>query len=262
MMIPLKRYFAYALLAVTTGVAIGWLKWRPSDRWFAAVVFASGVIAFVGCLVGLRSPGLTGSELKSIPFFELRMTLLKFYPFRLFDALLPMLAAIVASHLISRNLMLLDVSRGKKISMVLALFGVSLLMSFKVGSNKHLADEYVDDWRGVCHWVDGNLGQDVVVMTPKDAWAFKWFTGRAEFVFGKDCPQDAKGVADWNKRLLFLRNWGERHFNSESGYTRRVCLELAQNEFQTMTHIITRRLGPMDLPVLYRNATFTVYEFR
>jgi hypothetical protein len=262
MMLPLRRYLVYGGLAIVTAVALSWLRWQTAAKWFASVVFASGIIAIVGYFVGLRSRDLTNVELTEIPFFELRMTLLKFYPFRLFDALMPLLASIVATHLILRNWLLMDVSRAKKIAAVLVLFATCLVLSFRVGSNRHLADEYIEDWYDVCQWADKNLPQDVVVMTPKDTWAFKWLAGRPEFVFGKDCPQDAKGVAEWNKRLLFLRKWGARHFNSETGYTRQVCLELANNKFQTMTHIITRRLGPLDLPVLYRNATFTVYEFR
>lgn len=262
MMISVERYVAYFVLTVVTWIGLRALRWQPAARWFASVVFASSIIAIVGCLIGMRSPSLSITDFATIPYFELRMTLLKFYPFRLFDSFLPILASIVGSHLISRNLVLLDVSRRAKQVLIAAVFVAALGMSANIGSNKHLDDEYVADWIDVCQWVDAHLLDDAVVMTPKDAWAFKWFAQRAEFVCGKDFPQDARGVAEWNQRLLFLRRWGERHFNSKSGYMRDVCLELANNKFQAITHILERRLGPLDLPVRYRNATFTVYEVR
>jgi hypothetical protein len=260
MMIPISRYIAYSCLTICTAIALSWLNWRSEARLFASVVFTSGLIVIVGCLLGLRSLDLTANELGQIPFFKTRMTLLKFYPFRLFDALMPMLAAFVLSHLVVRSVLLIDIPKWKRIAAISSLYVSAVLLSWDVGSNKHLEEQYVADWLDVCQWVDTNLPDDVVVMTPKDAWSFKWHAQRPEFVFGKDCPQDAHGVIEWNQRLLFMREWGIKNFNTKAGYTRAACLELANNPFQPMTHIVTRRLGPLDLPVIYCNSNYTVYK--
>ena len=75
----------------------------------------------------------------------------------------------------------------------------------------------------------------------------------------KDCPQDAAGIVEWNRRLNFLQQWFEQKYADEF-YSANELKDLRR---QTgLTHLLTDRLGPLELEPIYRNATFQVYDLR
>jgi hypothetical protein len=92
---------------------------------------------------------------------------------------------------------------------------------------------------------------------PLDGRAFKWYAQRAEYVSYKDCPQDASGIVEWNRRLQFLQKWFNAHFD-DGKYT---AEELRDFRKQTgITHILTDRIGPVELDPVFGNDTYDVYD--
>ena len=115
------------------------------------------------------------------------------------------------------------------------------------------------DWLDVCEWIDQNLPPEALVQSPTNGWAFKWFAKRAEYVSFKDCPQDAAGIVEWNRRLNFLQKWFEQKYSDEYYSTSEM------KEFRELTgisHLLTDRIGPLELEPVYRNGTFQVYDLR
>jgi hypothetical protein len=75
----------------------------------------------------------------------------------------------------------------------------------------------------------------------------------------KDCPQDAAGIVEWNRRLNFLQKWYEQKY-ADGLYS---AVELKDLRRETgLSHLLTDRLGPMELEPVYRNETFQVYDLR
>jgi hypothetical protein len=142
-----------------------------------------------------------------------------------------------------------------------------------VGANQHWParwwrvdqpEDHIDfssdaQWRDVCQWMKTHAPPDALVHTPHFSGTFKWFAERAEYVNFKDCPQDARGIIEWNRRLLFLTKMTQadivdgRFSQAELGRLRQAT---------GIDFIVTDRFGPMDLPAVYRNATFQVYDLR
>jgi hypothetical protein len=98
-----------------------------------------------------------------------------------------------------------------------------------------------------------------MVQSPTNGWAFKWFARRAEYVAFKDCPQDAAGIVEWNRRLNFLQHWYETRYDDQF-YSRAELRDLQKKT--GITHLLVDRLGPMDLDPIYHNGTFKVYDLR
>jgi hypothetical protein len=257
MQFPATRWSGYALLAVAA-----LLLWANNKRdWRYSLLngftLCGGIIALVGLLIGWGDRPIPGN-VSEIPLFELRQSLLKFYPFRLIDVALPVCVAIQLAGLLSsqRLLSVIVPQRVKYSALTLALV-VALWMNAGLGSVNRMSPQWERDWKAACEWIRTNTAKDSQFVTPTESWAFKWYAQRAEFIAHKDCPQDAQGIGEWNRRLRFLRVWGEDHF-SETGYSREDAINLGKETGST--HILSRRFGPFDLPVIYENQTYRIYS--
>lgn len=254
-----RAYACYAALLVGWQIA-AWLRRRqlstvltPSHsadnvaRRFDRIVAFAVLFAIAGLIVGW---GPRPAE-KMAFYFE-RAQLLKFYPFRLADVLLPMVVSIGIARWIA--------VRGPvavRVAGYLVLFAVTLLRAnSNVEINKY-SGELRTEWIDACRWIDQHLPADALVQSPPNSWAFKWFAGRAEYVAFKDCPQDSVGIVEWNRRLAFLKRWFEVHYD-DNFYS---ADELRDLRAQTkITHILTDHLGPLDLEPVFRNQAFQVYD--
>ena len=122
-----------------------------------------------------------------------------------------------------------------------------------------MSDEGEAAWLDVCHWIAANTQKDALVLTPPDeSWAFKWYARRAEFVSSKDCPQDATGIIEWNRRLNFLKRWAQE--THDGGYSDKDLRQL--HDETGVTHLLVRRLGPFESDPVYRNQTYRVFAVR
>ncbi|TWT82606.1 hypothetical protein CA13_40690 [Planctomycetes bacterium CA13] len=204
-------YLRHGLLVVAA-VAFTQLARNQRDdmRWNRLGGFAYGAIAIavVGLLLGF------------LPMIDrdLAAKLLRYYWFRLSDAVVPLWFSL----LVIRAICELDAKKKewKFASFVLlvatVLFGYSSWNSIRLpvppsASNRLLgwdADAPVAvqqkvyrDWLTVCQWVRTTTDPDAVFLTPRHQQTFKWYAERAEVANWKDVPQDAKSLKEWYTRI-------------------------------------------------------------
>ena len=229
-----------------------------SQRLFFWFVVAATVIAFAGFVVGFHD-----GDPSEMPFYQMRMKLMKFYPFRLFDVLLPIAVAVCVSGLVNGRV---TNGREEKRSRIRAIgwliFGSAfvacvLYLALRDPSpdNKLRRDR---DWIAACQWIEQNTPRDALFLTPTNNKNFKWYAQRAEYVSWKDCPQDALGIVEWNRRLRYLKQWAKTKF--DHGYSQAAVLDLSATT--AITHIITKRLGSFEQEPIFRNDSYRVYRVR
>ena len=235
---------------------------------FALAVLGSLLIADIGALIGLRSgPPHEAAD----PY--LRAFLLKFYPFRLADVLVPLAAALAFAGCGVRWARRDEAGAGPRAAVVglltAALAGLALWVPFYDRNPAGLSDRQAADWRALGDWVDAELPPDAVLVTPTRNHAFKWFARRAEYVTFKDCPQDAAGILEWNRRLTLLKAWAREFFADDpaAGFDRTELAELARRTAapgpfgvppSPATHLVTG--APVRAAPAARFGPWAVYE--
>lgn len=260
MVFPARAYFGYSIFLVIWVCSFWWGGRTNAKRAFDGIVLGAVLFAFAGILIGY---GPRPADL--MPFFDVRMNLLKFYPFRLGDVLLPMGVAVSLICVLERTLLNVP-STPTRLSRIAVPHVLMLLVfvaavwraSMTIETNRY-ANEDRADWLDVCQWIDAHLPANALVQSPTNGWAFKWFAKRAEYVAFKDCPQDAAGIVEWNRRLNFLNQWYEQKY-SDNLYSAAELRDLRRKT--NLTHLLTDRLGPLELDPIYRNTTFQVYDLR
>ncbi|MCC7419419.1 MAG: hypothetical protein IT428_03970 [Planctomycetaceae bacterium] len=231
-------------------------------RWWLGCVLSS--IVFFGSGVAIAwGPRPVTDE--NFPLRELRTRLLKFYPFRLADMLIPTAVALTATTLGFR---LLASERHGPASeehqrhppLLAAAVGVTIAFALGNGWVQRvrppIAPWRIAAWRDVCAWVKGNAPRETVFITPQVSWAFKWFAERPEYVSYKDCPQDPAGLVEWNRRLLLLDRWATDEFHD--GFSVDALRKLRR--LTGATHVLARDLGPFAVEPIYRNEVYQVIE--
>ncbi len=184
---------------------------------------------FVGGAVLLAIVGAVLDQLW-LSDWELAATFLKYYWFRLSDAMLPAGVALATGA----ALMGWRTARPR-----LANLGLLLIGLFALAANLHharhsglLSPEAIDlqmtrladlgwlprtevsrvtrEWRETCRWIGEHTPTGTRFLTPRNQMTFKWYAGRAEAVNVKDIPQDARHVILWQDRreLLYPPNTG------------------------------------------------------
>ena len=271
MLFPLRAYASYAVLLLLWVIGSRRVDRSEARRLFDRVVGWSVVFALAGLLVGAGP-----RPAAKMPWFMERAALLKFYPFRLADVLVPLAVSVVvvgglgwrARVKASMNDagpegLLASLGKWAKLGLTPTVGVCALLFVFALGrahsvvETNRYSGELRADWIDVCRWINVQLPTDAVVQAPHNGWAFKWFAGRAEYVAFKDCPQDAAGIVEWNRRLLFLKKWYEDQYVDQF-YSANELRDLRRKT--GITHLLTDRLGPLELEPIYRNVTFQVYD--
>lgn len=97
------------------------------------------------------------------------------------------------------------------------------------------------------------------MLTPHDSWSFKWYAGLPEYVNFKDCPQDAAGIVEWNRRLLFQQKWFQQHY-ADQLYSTAELGELGQKT--EAAYLMTDHLGPMEPRPVFQQGAIRVYDLR
>jgi uncharacterized protein DUF6798 len=262
-------WVAYGLLACCWLVGRRWMSRRDAERWFFWFVVGSGLIALGGFLVGWRSGPPEHVQNYLIPWkgldYPWRWKLLKLYPFRLFDGLLPIAVAITVAGLCRHwceHACKVAQSQGRSRRTVIWIWlvcGVPALVAclFRApDARSPFTPTERADWLDACNWVEHNTPADALILTPtQQTWAFKWYAQRAEYVSYKDCPQDGPGIVDWNNRLLYLADWTASH--AETGFT---VADMAPLRARGISYIVDLGLGTFHFPPVYHNGTFRVYR--
>jgi hypothetical protein len=258
-----RQYAGYGALLLLW--LAGSCKWKPRrvDSWFAWFVFAAVIVAMIGLAVGIGE-----RPADKIPYHALKMKvrLLKFYPFRLADVLLPIACSVVIVSLSANVKRLLSRTAGYRIvdkcwGTCLLLAGV-MVFALTVPSRSwepnpsRMHRQQLADWKNACRWISKNTPGDAQFWTPQKSWAFKWYAQRAEYVVHKDCPQDAAGIVEWNRRRIYLAGWKRLYFRR--GYSMAALHALQQET--GVTHILASRRMRLPLEPLYGNKHYRVYR--
>lgn len=280
-------YVRHAILTlVTIGFLASYLRRSITDRKeiTALAAFAVGamLISVAGLFVGML-PAVS-------PDWGAR--LLRFYWFRLADAITPLaLACGVAVWMrkgIPRNgneSVRFDGFSPAMISFVVVLLISIFLLSQSTWhtvsdgvpvsvSNRllglHSDADYATqrrtmaDWIKVCRFVRANSEPDEVFLTPRHQQTFKWYAHRAEVVNWKDIPQDVLSLREWARRFVTV-------YPVELS-TMRVTIRYDQlrrfrERYRVNWMIVDRRVVGPHLPLVQvypsaeeRNTTYAIYR--
>lgn len=237
---------------------------------------------FVGGAVAIALVGIViDQSLLNQP--ETAAALLKYYWFRLSDAMLPVGAALALVAWLGQ----LQVSRpalGRgALAGLVVLAGVSLAgtnlqhrRDLRPGADRQTLPmwesdpartrAHCEDWQRVCAWIAAHTPAEARFLTPRHQQTFKWYAQRSEVCAWKDVPQDAAAVVDWWQRLQAVYPRAVVQGGLAAHSDRRL-LELAQ-EYQAEYLVVDRYLGPrpLTLPQIYprgrqeSNGSYAVYR--
>ena len=156
---------------------------------------------------------------------DLAAMLLKYYWYRLADALVPAVAAawiaVFYEHLVKRNA--LWGQRFLVVAMLVPTICLSVSLTYaqrdvrpraerhfdRTVEGKQRAQRKYENWLRVCEFIRSETPADALFWTPHGQQTFKWHAQRAEIVNWKDVPQDTAHVLEWKRRMedLYPRDW-------------------------------------------------------
>lgn len=279
------------LLAVLCATVV-WLKrhrqavcvhnsedWQPrSENYLLIFLICTAIIAAIGIAIGWHSQPMI--ELSSRHW---RAALLQFYPFRLFDAFLPLTTAIFLSA-IGFGLSKKDgpdegdspTTVGQKTwhpqtwHPLKSLMGTTVIataviatavcgmaaFSSRANSPTGYSKKTFAEWKRACEWLKNNTAKDALIYSPRESYALKLFAERAEYVCFKDCPQDAEGIVEWNRRL-----W-KRYYWSRQAYQDSIFDEADLEQLHKKTgadYVLTRQLEPFSMAPIWQSGPWRIY---
>ena len=225
---------------------------RMTQAWrcLTMLLVISLLIAAIGTLIGWHT-----EPAQKMPFWQLRASLLKFYPFRFFDALLPMTSAFVfavAADRWFRKSRTAGYGLLASLCVIVTIAAVSYRVAVPSGYN---ARQFAS-WKTACDWLKHNVPDESLIHGPREGFGLKWYAERAEYVCFKDCPQDAAGILEWNRRLWVMHDWAKTAYVDQKFDDS----DLRQLNAQTgITHILTRSLGPFESSPIFQSGEWSVY---
>jgi hypothetical protein len=228
-------------------------------------------------VAGAVSIGLVGIVL-SLATYDHRdwgARLLRFYWFRLSDAVLPLGVALEAASLVGRRSETAAEPRrvppnrlfwlGVSVSLAVAFlnFSAGRLTSTRPRADKPDKTLNLGAWRDVCGWIRQNAPADARFFTPRNSQTFRWYAERPEVGNWKDIPQDPRGLVEWRLRMQNLfydgdpcawRSWYESPGEKP---TRQLVTLAAKYHADYVVCPITLDL---ELEMVYRNNLYAVYR--
>lgn len=122
----------------------------------------------------------------------------------------------------------------------------------------------MEDWIAVCQFIRASTPEDAVLLTPRHQQTFKWYAHRAEVVNWKDTPQNAVALREWAKR--FLEVYPAR-LSTMRVTIRYDDLRAMRAKYGCDWIVVDRRVVGPELPLVQiypasnqRNSTYAVYE--
>jgi hypothetical protein len=208
-------YIARHLAVIAAVGAIGYRL--QGDRSVRPLLwFCFGAVVLEGVGVAIDQGLMYASD-------ELRAKLLRYYWYRLGDAIAPLTLALLLIRLAAGNEAASDDAKPVD-DMPRACLLIGLLIAatwniidvqrdraalgvpvseerLDIGKNAVVSLlQRHDDWMACCQWIEQHTEQDAIFLTPRTQQTFLWYAQRAEVVNWKNCPQDARGVVQWLKR--------------------------------------------------------------
>ena len=273
-------FIARNALLLLAWLALAWklrseLNLRRLNQFIAGalVIAAAGILIDQVVLAGMQQ-------------VDLAAKLLRYYWFRMSDAMLPIGVAL-SLVLLLKQIHVRRPAWASGVLMVLLLVAGAnlaevcyqrsqrripggflqprplLTMAHDAKANK-AATELFQNWRDVCYWIRDNTPGDAKVLTPRRQQTFKWYAERAEVANWKDVPQDAAGLVEWRETMaeLFPR---ERGIDDLAEHSDPDLLQLARKHGTNYILIDrTRTARQIALPRVYpvypeRNVAYEVY---
>lgn len=248
---PAVAYWCYGGLLAVYVILMQFVPKRRVWRFCGTYVGWCVVFAVSGIIVGYFPHWFPGSSLD-----RLSPRLLKFYPFRMADLLLPWFVVL------GLWVLLTDRFRNHQNRLVQICLSILLLCGCGIWIVSHpvsakpanMSAKEAGDWIAACHWVRRETSQDALFLTTRRGWGFKWYAERAEFFSHKDAPQDAAGLIAWEGRQRLLWELFAEKFSLE---------KLKEFRKKTRTDYVLITLGtPCDLKPIYENQNFAIYDLR
>ena len=291
-------YLRHALLILLTVAAmIGWRQTRtergravrPSDAgelpgatgtpgWDRLAAFGLGAVAV----------SVTGLLVGTLPAVapDLAAKLLRFYWFRLGDAVVPLLLGCAVAGLLTQaaGTVAARWSRRRIVGAAMLVTatgccawstwtqtrdGVPVSVSNQLLGLDADADfatqrQTMRDWLDVCRFVRASTPADAVFLTPRHQQTFKWYAHRAEVVNWKDVPQDVPSLREWSGRFVEVFPW---HLSTMRVTIRYPELRRLRRRYGVTWLIVDRRVVGPQLPLVQvypvtpnQNATYAVYQ--
>lgn len=261
-------YLRHGVLIAATALAARLFWNREPIRLVSWFTVSAISIAVAGLLIGLLPPFAP----------DLAAKLLRYYWFRLTDAIVPLMAGLLVVQ------MLVDTApRLRWFGFATAASATLLIVTSAyqrstlgippstgnrlVGLPEEPAEEQRQayaDWLTVCRWAKASTPHDEVFLTPRHQQTFKWYAERAEVVNWKDVPQDAASLKEWNQRF-------QEVYPRRLGYVRVTVrydkLREFRRQYGVRYMIVDRRMVGENLPLIQlfpagqeKNDTYAVYE--
>jgi hypothetical protein len=201
------------------------------------------------------------------------MRLLRFYWFRLADVMVPIgVTLLMVSRLAARQTRFAGFDTAWVFCVTLILIVGCFVQDFLTARSQLCPPAFVQglgreidaaevtghwhDWRDVCAWAARSTSRDARFLTPPASQTFKWYANRPEVAVWKDVPQDAAAIVRWRNR--FDNVVASRIYSTYFAPTSQSIRDLADRyEFQ---YIIIEHGHRISWPLVYRNATFAVYQ--
>lgn len=247
-------------------LAAGWLllcRLTPADnprRMLRGMTLAALALALIG----------TGCGLLAIIDRGIAAGLLKYYWFRLSDAMVPMAAAFEAAALVAARRQFargLDRWFWPMIITGLAALHVADLASIRPIPQAPRADKLpqYSHWRDLCDWIAASdaLPPNALFLTPRQSHTFKWYAGRPEVANWKELPQDAATIVEWYRRMREIygtkRDDGATKFlNWPDELPRRKLDRLAVR--YGFRYVVSSQRVRLPYRIVYQNESYVLYE--
>ncbi|MFO0132344.1 MAG: DUF6798 domain-containing protein [Planctomyces sp.] len=248
------QQWLYALIMLVI-IAVGWFRLsprqRPAARLLLALLAGSLLIAVAGLVIGWHNV-----PVEQLTDWRWRASLLRFYPFRTFDALLPMCASLLTVLAIGSRWPDCSPAETRGLTILTLVTLLAALAVRPAAPPGYSAAQYAE-WRQACEWLRQHTAPDALILTPRESFGFKWYAERAEYVCYKDCPQDAAGILEWDRRLWLLHEWTLS--SSQDGRYDARDLELLRQRTDC-DYILTRILGPFADQPVWRGREWGIYR--
>jgi hypothetical protein len=199
---------------------------------------------------------------------EIAARWLRFYWFRLADVFVPLGVALTATQLAYYAASRLPRS-GLRLPFALFLIGCAMLW-FRAESPQNTIVPRADkpsktanlpDWRDACAWIVENTPVDARFITPRQSQTFRWYAGRSEVATLKDMPQDAPNLVEWWTRIEDLHGSTDPERPWHKSLTELDPARLTQlGEKYDAQYLLTEAEPALELPCVYRNQSYAVYQ--
>ena len=237
---------------------------------------------FVSATVGIAAVGLMLGFLPSYAP-DLAAKLLRYYWFRLADAMVPLIVAVLVARMMLDSQNKVRVIGWMGVVLAIGLYANSVwrsaqravppsvsndLLGLDSGAAAQIQQQVYRDWLDVCGWARRSSGEQEVFLTPRNQQTFKWFAQRAEVVNWKDVPQNPSALLEWYERFkeVYPSRIGNRRTANRVSIGYPSLLKLRE-KYDVRYLIVDRRVTGENLPLLRiypigteTNQTYAVYE--